>query len=92
MAACRGGRYEGAPWLSPGYLHTPIEAGEDIRALRLLGKPKASDPGFYHWFLGLAFDRTGATQQATRAFNAYFTAWPGDILGRAVVHQLENEG
>ena len=87
----RRGRYDGAPWLSPNYLLAMIGARKITETLRLLGKPKPVEPGFYDWFRGVAFHHAGSIDQAQQAFERYFSAWPGDMLGLAEVHELENE-
>ena len=84
----RRGRYPGAGWHSPSYLHALIQGGDDIEALRLLGKPKEGEPAFYHWLRGLALHHAGDRKQASMEFSRYFSIWPGDILGRAAIQEL----
>lgn len=84
----RDGHYPGSPRLSPSYLHALIEGGDDIEALRILGKPKDGEPGFYDWLRGLAYHRAGDSKQAARSFARYHEAWPGDILGFAMTGEL----
>ena len=88
----RKGRYPGAKWLSPSYLYALIEGGDDIEALRLLGKPTKGEPGFYHWLRGLALHHAGDPEQASMAFSHYLSAWPGDVLGCAAIQELELDG
>lgn len=84
----RNGRFPKVKWLSPSYMHALIEGGDDIEALRLLGKPTEGEPGFYDWLRGLAFHRAGDRDRATEAFGRYFTNWPGDIPGAAATDEL----
>jgi hypothetical protein len=88
----RNGRYPGGKWLSPSYLHALIEGGDDIEALRLLGKPAADEPDFYAWLRGLAFHRAGDCKQAAKAFSGYFSKWPGDVLGAGATNELQPDG
>lgn len=88
----RHGRYPDAQWLSPSYLHALIEGGDDIEALRLLGKPAAAEPGFYDWLRGLAFHRAGDRERASEAFSRYFSKWPGDMLGVSATSELQPDG
>jgi len=87
----RDGRYEGAPWLSPSYMHALIETGKDIEALEILGQPLDGEPGFYDWLRGLALHRAGDHDGAAECFKHYFSCWPGDILGRAMTEALAEE-
>lgn len=84
----RDGRYPGAPWLSPSYMHAFIEAGNDIEALRILGQPVRGEPGFHDWLRGLAFHRAGDCRQADKAFQRYFRRWPGDVIGSMATGKL----
>lgn len=72
-------------------MHALIEAGDDIAALRLLGKPAEGQPAFYDWLRGLAFHRAGDFKQAAAAFARYFAAWPGDMIGGAATEALVGE-
>lgn len=82
------GRYDGAPWISPSYLHASIEAGRDIEALRILGQPGDDEPGFYDWLRGLALHRAGDFEGAEAAFDRYFDRWPRDVIGFAKTGKL----
>lgn len=84
----RNGRFPGARWLSPSYLLALIEGGDDIEALRILGKPAAGEPGFYPWLRGFALHRAGDFEQATKSFSSYFAHWPGDVLGVAATNAI----
>jgi hypothetical protein len=77
----RHGRYPGEHQLSPSYLHALIEGGDDIEALRILGKPVPQEPAFHGWLRGLALHRAGDPEQAADAFSEYFANWPGDVIG-----------
>ena len=86
------GRFPKGRWLSPCYLRALIETGEDIEALRLLGKPEEGDPGFYSLLRGRALHAAGDRAGARAAFERYLKAWPGDIETRSEVFQLlEND-
>ena len=87
-AGIENGRYEGAPWISPSYIHSLIEVGKDIEALRILGKPVRGEPGFYDWMRGLALHRAGDHDGAGKAFRRYFKRWPGDIIGLMTTEAL----
>ncbi len=54
----------------------------------LLGKPADGQPAFHDWLRGLAFHRAGDYQLASAAFERYFTAWPGDMIGGAATAAL----
>lgn len=82
------GRYPGVPRLSPSCLHAQIEAGQDIEALKLLGKPVADEPGFYDWLRGLALFKAGDKDGADHAFTRYFDKWPGDVIGVNITRAL----
>ena len=84
----KGGRFPNAPWLSPCYLRALIETGEDIEALRLLGKPEEGEPGFYDLLRGRALHAAGDRSGARTTFQRYLSAWPGDIETRSEVFQL----
>ena len=62
-------------------MHSLIEAGDDIEALRLLGRPEEDEPGFYDWLRGLALLRAGDAKGSETAFERYFEYWPGDVIG-----------
>lgn len=85
------GRYPGMKWASPVYLHALIEAGDEIEALRILGKPADREPGYYQWLRGLALHRSGDCKRASMAFDDYFSQFPGDVLGGATVGMLNAE-
>jgi len=76
------GRFPEALWLNPSYLRALIETGEDIEALRLLGGPKDSDPGFYDLMRGQALISASDTKGAYAAYERYLNQWPGDIEAR----------
>jgi len=82
------GRFPGAPWLSPCYLRALIEGGGEIEALRLLGKPKENEPGFYDLMRGRGLHAAGDLEGSCAAFNRYLDTWPGDLEARSAVHQL----
>lgn len=84
----KDGRYPGRTLLSPTYVYALIESGDDIEALRFLGKPNVGEPGFYGWLRGLALYRAGDFEQASKAFSLYFSKWPGDVLGAAITDAL----
>jgi hypothetical protein len=77
----RNGRFPDEPWLSPPYLHALIEGGDEIEALRILGKPAPDEPAFYDWLRGFALHRAGDTDRASEAFERYFAIWPNDVIG-----------
>ncbi len=86
------GRFPKGSWLSPCYLRALIETGEDIEALRLLGKPEEGEPGFYNLMRGRALHAAGDPEGARTAFGSYLKAWPGDLETRSEVFQLlEND-
>ncbi len=91
-AGFRDGRYPGARWLSPSCLHALIESGDEIEALRLLGHRRDGEPAFYQWLRGLALHRAGDSARATAAFDDYFRAWPGDVIGGGVTQRLTGWG
>ena len=82
------GRFPDSPWLSPCYLRGLIETGEDIEALRLLGKPEEGEPGFYDLMRGRALHAAGDPEGSRAAFDRYLTAWPGDFETRSTAYQL----
>jgi hypothetical protein len=84
----RDGRFRGAPWLSPSFLHALIESGDEIEALRLLGRARDGEPGFYDWLRGLALHRAGDRAGALDAFDRYFARWPGDVIGGVATRRL----
>ncbi len=86
------GRFPKGRWLSPCYLRALIETGEDIEALRLLGKPEEGEPGFYNLMRGRALHAAGDPEGARTAFDSYLKVWPGDIETRSEIFQLlEND-
>ena len=86
------GRFPKGRWLSPCYLRALIETGEDIEALRLLGKQEEGDPGFYSLMRGRALHAAGDPEGARTAFGSYLKAWPGDLETRSEGFQLlEND-
>ncbi len=85
----RNGRYPGTQWPSPVYLHALIKAGDEIEALRILGKPGAGEPACYQWLRGLALHHAGDCKHAAAAFEDYFSRFPGDVLGAAITCTLE---
>ena len=85
------GRYPGMKWPSPVYLHALIEGGDEIEALRILGKPIGREPGCYQWLRGLALHQSGDCKHAAKAFDDYFRRFPGDVLGAATVGMLRTE-
>jgi hypothetical protein len=87
----RNGRYPGGRWLSPSYLLALIEGGDDIEALRILGKPADGEPGYYPWLRGLALHHAGDFEQASKSFASYFAHWPGDVLGVAATNEIAPE-
>ena len=84
----RNGRYPGGRWLSPSYLLALIEGGDDIEALRILGKPTHGEPGYYPWLRGFALHHAGDFEQASKSFASYFARWPGDVLGVAATNAI----
>jgi hypothetical protein len=84
----RHGRFPGVKWLSPCYLLALIEGGDDIEALRVLGKPVEDEPAFYSWLRGFALHRAGDSEQAAKSFASYFATWPGDVLGAAATQAI----
>jgi hypothetical protein len=87
----RNGRYSGGKWISPSYTHALIEAGDEIEALRILGKPKPDEPAYYDWLRGLALHRAGDREQAAAAFGRYSAQWPFDIIGGTTAARLGAE-
>lgn len=87
----RNGRYPGAKWISPAYTHSLIEAGDEIVALKILGKHQLGEPAYYDWLRGLALHRAGDREQAASSFQRYFTEWPSDIVGATEVAMLNEE-
>jgi Flp pilus assembly protein TadD len=77
----RNGRYPGAKRISPAYTHSLIEAGDEIEALKILGKHQPGEPAYYDWLRGMALHRAGDREQAAAAFQRYSAQWPNDILG-----------
>ena len=87
----RQGRYPGAPSASPSYTHALIQAGDEIEALRILGKHQLDEPAHYDWLRGLAFHKAGDRKQAGASFNRHFAKWPCDIIGATTVAMLDGE-
>jgi hypothetical protein len=87
----RNGRYPGAEHISLAYTHSLIEAGDEIEALRILGKHQPGELGYYDWLRGLALHRAGDREQAGICFQRYFAKWPSDIIGATKVAMLETE-
>jgi len=87
----RNGRYPGMKWISPSFTHSLIEGGDEIEALRILGKPAKGEPGFYPWLRGLAYHRAGDFKQASTSFKTYFANWPGDVIGASIAESLAQE-
>jgi hypothetical protein len=85
------GRYPGTKWPSPIYVQALIEGGDEIEALRILAKPAAREPACYQWLRGLALHQTGDGKRAAKAFDDYFSRFPGDVLGAATVGVLRAE-
>ena len=82
------GRFPDSPWLSPCYLRALIETGEEIEALRLLGKAEEDEPGFYDLMRGRALHAAGDPEGSRAAFDRYLATWPGDLETRSAVYQL----
>lgn len=87
----RNGCYPDTQWLSPAYTHALIQAGDEIEALRLLGRHQPAEPAHYDWLRGLAFHNAGDRKQAGAAFQRHFAKWPCDILGATAVAMLDTE-
>jgi len=87
----RNGRYPGVELVSPAYTHSLIEAGDEIEALRILGKHQQDQPAYYDWLRGLALHRAGDRKQAAASFQRYFAEWPSDIIGATKVALLDAE-
>jgi hypothetical protein len=87
----RHGRYPDTEWLSPAYTDSLIQAGDEIEALRLLGKHQPGEPAHYDWLRGLAFHHAGDRKQAGAAFQRHFDHWPCDIIGGSMVGMLDGE-
>ena len=66
-------------------------AGDEIEALRFLGKPQPEEPAHYDWLRELAFHHAGDRKQAKAAFRRHFDRWPCDISGTATVANLDAE-
>lgn len=84
----RKGRFPGEKWVSHSYVRSLIEAGDEIKALRVLGKPVMGEPGFYDWLRGLALHRTGDLEGSSEALSRYFTRFPGDVIAIATAESL----
>jgi hypothetical protein len=87
----RNGRYPGTEHISLAYTQSLIEAGDEIEALRILGKHQPGEPGYYDWLRGLAFHRAGDRKQAGASFQRYFAQWPNDVIGATKVAMLDAE-
>jgi hypothetical protein len=87
----RNGRYPGMKRISPAYTHSLIEAGDEIEALKILGKHQPGEPAYYDWLRGLALHRAGDREQAGAAFQRYSAQWPNDIIGATKVAMLDAE-
>lgn len=85
----QNGRYPGTKWPSPVYLHALIKCGDEIEALRILGKATGLEPACYQWLRGLALHQTGDHKRASKTFDDYFSRFPGDVLGAATVGMLQ---
>lgn len=85
------GRYPGAEWISPSFVHSQIEGGDEIEAVRILGKPGKGEPGFLDWLRGLAFHCAGDAERSAEAFSRYLAKFPGDVLGIATPKSLYRE-
>lgn len=77
--------------LSQACTHSLIEAGEEIEALKILGKHQLGEPAYYDWLRGLALHRAGDREQAASSFQRYFAEWPSDIIGGTMVEKLNAE-
>ena len=82
------GRFPDAPWMSPSYLYSLIEVGEEIEALRLLGQSCDEEPSFYDWLRGFALHKAGDEKGARESFVKYFEYWPGDVIALAATRAL----
>ena len=87
----RNGRYPGAKRISPAYTHSLIEAGDEIEALKILGRHQPGEPAYYDWLRGMALHRSGDREQAAAAFQRYSAQWPNDILGATKAALLSAE-
>ncbi len=87
----RNGRFPGAKWTSPSFVHSLIEGGDEIEALRILGKPTKGEPGFYDWLRALALHRAGDSDRAAEAFSRYFAKFPGDVLAIAAAESFAQD-
>jgi hypothetical protein len=87
----RSGRYPGMKRISPAYTHSLIEAGDEIEALKILGKHQPGEPAYYDWLRGLALHRAGDREQAGAAFQRYSAQWPNDIIGATKLAYLDAE-
>jgi aspartyl-tRNA(Asn)/glutamyl-tRNA(Gln) amidotransferase subunit B len=84
------GRFPRSSWLSPCYLRALVETGEDIEALRLLGKPEEGEPGFYDLLRGRALHAAGDRTGARATFQRYLNVWPGDLETRSEIKNLNS--
>lgn len=79
VAGIVDGSYPGATRLSPGYLQALIESGDEIEALRLLGRATEGEPGFYQLLRGVARHAAGDLIGSRAPLESYFAQWPGDL-------------
>jgi hypothetical protein len=87
----RNGRYPGAKRINSCYTHCLIEAGDEIEALKILGKQQPGEPAYYDWLRGMALHRAGNREHASAAFQRYFSEWPSDIIGATKAALLDAE-
>ena len=87
----RNGRYPGEKRISPAYTHSLIEAGDEIEALKILGKHQPGELAYHDWLRGLALHRAGDREQAATCFQRYFAEWPQDIIGATKAGLLNEE-
>jgi hypothetical protein len=87
----RRGCYPDAEWVSPVYTHSLIQAGDEIEALRLIGKYQAGEPAHYDWLRGLAFHHAGDRKQAADAFERHFGRWACDVIGAMTVAGFDQQ-
>lgn len=97
IKAARAGGIKKGCWpemtsASPSYTHALIEAGDEIEAMRILGKYRegGQEPAHYDWLRGLAFQRAGEEKLAGEAFERHFVKWPNDVVGANMLDVLSN--
>ena len=78
-AGIKDGIYPGGPWLSPSHLHALIESGDEIEALRLLGRATDGEPGFYEFLRSVARHAAGDVVGSRTTLERYLAQWPGDL-------------